>query len=157
MKERYDQTLFIDIQLKDTISHPDSQLTAYLKFKDKDSLAVSTTFSYRLTGTKGTIYSGNGKTDKAGNALVSVALPGFGAQDNLELLIDASYKRAIVSSGIVVPTPDNYLQVQFYPESGGLIYGIESKIVFRGLNRADRPVDFKGEIITNEGEIVKKN
>lgn len=151
-----DQTFYIDIRLKDLISQPNSQLTAYLKFRDKDSIAVSTPFSYKLINKNGTVTAGNGKTDKVGDALVTIALPAFDTQDNLTLIVDASYKRANAISCIVVPTPDNYLQVQFYPESGGLIYGADSKIVFRGFNAGERAIDFKGEILTNEGEIVSK-
>jgi hypothetical protein len=145
----------ISITLKDTIYLPNTTLKANLEFRDKDQLPVSASFAYRLTGIKGTIFESEGKTDKSGNAEVSTTLPAFEAQDNLRLLVDSKRNNTNSSSGIVIPTPDNYIDVKFYPEGGLLLYGAESRIAFRAFNIADRPVDFKGEIITAQGKLVK--
>jgi hypothetical protein len=53
----------------------------------------------------------------------------------------------------VLSTEQN-TSIQFFPEGGDLIEGLNSKIAFLAVNQLGKPVDVKGSIVTNKGEFV---
>ena len=57
---------------------------------------------------------------------------------------------------MLLPTAENYLNVNFYPESGMLLYGADTKVAFRGFNISGGPVDFAGEIYTGDNKLIKR-
>ncbi len=57
---------------------------------------------------------------------------------------------------MLLPTAENYLNVNFYPEGGMLLYGVDSKVAFRGFNISGGPVDFAGEIYTADNKLIKR-
>jgi hypothetical protein len=151
-EEKY--PLSINIRLEDTICHSGSRINAGIDMANKYGLPVSSSFVYRLSP-DGTISTGKGKTNKAGKAFFTVALPDFKTGDNLELFVDATYKGTASHAALVIPTPDNYLFVKFYPESGMLLYNTDARIAFRAFNSADRPVDFEGAIYNRDNSLVE--
>jgi len=49
---------------------------------------------------------------------------------------------------------NNYLDLQFFPESGELVHGLKSKVGFKALNSDGYGKYVKGEIINQQGEII---
>ena len=97
---------------------------------------------------------GTFKTNTAGKAQVRFNLPNdLKSNDgllNITIQYD-SYTEAISRS---IPIVLNKIDVQFMPESGTLVAGIQSQIAFRAVNENGKPTDIKGEIWDDLGTKV---
>jgi len=62
-------------------------------------------------------------------------------------------KNNVCESKTIVVDP-NYLDLQFFPESGELTHGIPSKIAFKALNARGKGTNIKGQVVTNKDKIV---
>lgn len=55
----------------------------------------------------------------------------------------------------VLPNSNSNLDIQFFPEGGTLLTGVESQVAFRVVNAAGNGIDFNGYILANSGDTVK--
>jgi hypothetical protein len=150
-----ENALKISIKLNDIICQSNTSVEASIEFTSKDNMPVTVPFTYSLTGIKGEINKGEGNTNKPGKAIIKFVLPDLNGDENLRLLVTATYKGTEIAAAVVIPTPDNYLNVTFYPESGMILYGGDARIAFRAFNIAYRPVDFEGQIFDSENKPVQ--
>jgi hypothetical protein len=153
--ENEDENAFIiSIKFKDLICQPNVPVDASVEFTDKNNLPVAVPFVYSLTGKKGEINKGEGTTDKAGKAIITLVQADINGEENLKLIVSVTYKGTKTTAAVIIPTPDNYLNITFYPESGMILYGCDARIAFRAFNIAYRPVDFEGQIFDSENKPV---
>jgi hypothetical protein len=150
------KALFIQIRLEDTICARNVPVQAYITVSNKEKTPVPSSFNYRITGLKKGPVNGNGKTDKQGNAIIMFTLPPADSTDKPQLIIDLDNKKQKTSTVMLLPTTENYLNVNFYPESGMLLYGADTKVAFRGFNISGGPMDFAGEIYTGDNKLIKR-
>jgi hypothetical protein len=146
----------IHIRLDDTICQRNVAIPAYITTTNEEKMPVPASFSYRITGLKNGPLSGAGKTDKLGNAKIMFTLPPADSVDKPLLIVNIAGKKQNTSATMLLPTAENYLNVNFYPESGMLLYGADTKVAFRGFNISGGPVDFAGEIYTNDNRLIKR-
>jgi len=60
-----------------------------------------------------------------------------------------------IKAGIMpVKTPDNKPELRFFPEGGGLVAGIRSKVAFKAITNDGLGINVKGVIIDNENKEV---
>jgi hypothetical protein len=140
----------VTLKLNDTLFTGGSTVRADIECLDNKNIPVAAPFQYKLTADGSIVLQGENKTDKSGKAQVTVVLPEGNAGSKYEITVDVTDKNRTSRIGIVIPTPENILDVSFYPESGMLIMGKASKIAFRAFNVANRPANFEGEIFDNE-------
>jgi hypothetical protein len=150
------KALFIQIRLEDTICARNVPVPAYITVSNKEKTPVPASFEYRITGLKKGPIDGKGKTDKQGNAKIIFTLPLADSGDKPQLIIDLDIKKQKTAAAMLLPTAENYLNVNFYPESGMLLYGSDSKVAFRGFNISGGPMDFAGEIYTGDNKLIKR-
>lgn len=93
--------------LDDSLYNPGSTLTAHVSFTREENKPASINFNYVLTGSKGEIASGKGKSDNQGKAVLSIKLPEFDKDEILKLFITPSFKDNPPSTAIIIPTPFN--------------------------------------------------
>ncbi|MBN2814027.1 MAG: hypothetical protein JXQ80_08105 [Bacteroidales bacterium] len=151
-----ENALHVDLQLAQEIAIPGSQATVVISTVKKDGSAVSANIDYEMVNKNGILSSGKGKTDKAGKMSVTLSIPEAGACEGLKLVANVSHKAKHQTRALVMPVPANSFNILFYPEGGLLLYGIDTKVAFRAFNKADRPVDFKGAIYTNENKLAQQ-
>lgn len=48
------------------------------------------------------------------------------------------------------------LDIQFFPEGGDLIYGLESRVAFKAVNELGQGIDISGEIHNKKGDLITK-
>ena len=150
------KALFIQIRLEDTICARNVPVPAYITVTTKEKTPVATSFTYRITGLHKGPVNGTGKTDKQGNAKIQFTLPPADSADKPQLIVDLDNKKQKTSAIMLLPTAENYLNVNFYPESGMLLYGADTKVAFRGFNISGGPMDFAGEIYTGDNKLIKR-
>jgi hypothetical protein len=150
------KSLFIQIRLEDTICARNVPVPAYIAVSNKEKAPVQASFNYRITGIRKGPVNGKGKTDKQGNAIIMFTLPPADSTDKPQLIIDLDNKKQKTSAVMLLPTAENYLNVNFYPESGMLLYGADTKVAFRGFNISGGPMDFAGEIYSGDNKLIKR-
>jgi hypothetical protein len=150
------KALFIHIRLEDTICPRNVPIPAYIIISNNEKTPVSASFNYRITGIKKGLVNGKGMTDKQGNAKIMFTLPQADSVYKPQLIIDLDNKKQKTSAVMLLPTEENYLNVNFYPESGMLLYGADTKVTFRGFNISGGPMDFAGEIYTGDNKLIKR-
>jgi hypothetical protein len=150
------KALIIHIRLEDTICDRNVLVPALITVSNKEKTPVPASFSYRITGLRNGPINGKGKTDKQGNAKIIFTLPPADSTDKPQLIVDLDNKKQKTSAVMLLPTVENYLNVNFYPESGMLLNGADSKVAFRGFNISGGPMDFAGEIYTGDNKLIKR-
>ncbi len=83
------------------------ELTANIFIKDKMNKPVSTSFSWVLTGPKGEITDGKGKTDEDGKTILQTKLPDLQNNESYKLIFTSSGKGDKIRFGVVIPTGDH--------------------------------------------------
>jgi hypothetical protein len=109
-----------ELTLTDTLYTPGSILNANIRFSGESDTPIAAPFTWQLTGRNAGIAAGKGKAKEDGKAILSISLPEFQNEENLKLLVSSSYKGKNVITGIVIPTPDNYIKVKYYPDNSKL-------------------------------------
>ncbi len=99
-----EQELFTAIQLADSLYKPGSSLIANISFTGKEGAPVPISYSYRLTGASGDIFSGKSKSGKGGSSIIALQLPVFKNEESIKLFVTTSYKGRKKITGIVIPT-----------------------------------------------------
>ena len=118
-----DSGLKVDLTLQNKVYASGSQLSADIRFTGRSDIPVAASYTYQLLNNKGEIASGKGKgeTKGEGKTNISIQLPEFKGDDSLKLVVDASYKGKNITTGIVIPTPDNYYELKSEKERNELI------------------------------------
>ncbi len=55
-----------------------------------------------------------------------------------------------------LPSSNANLDIQFFPEGGTLLTGVESHVAFRVVNASGNGIDFNGYLLTNSGDTVER-
>ena len=108
-----------------------------------------------LASKNGSIYqNGLGKTDENGDALLTVRIPATGQEGVLILAVQAESGKLRGSAAIQIPGGGMPVFLNFYPEGGSLIDGLETKVAFRAMDFQGLPFDFSGVIIDQHQQVV---
>ena len=94
------------------------------------------------------------KTDAAGKATVIFDLP-----NNLEttdglLTITMTHDAFVESISRSIPITLNKIDLQFMPEGGSFIAGINSVVAFKAVDEFGKSVDVKGTIVDDQGKTI---
>ena len=93
-------------------------------------------------------------TDEDGVAYIRFELPKkLKSNDGLlNALIQYNGNTESVSRSI--PIILNNIKLDFFPEGGDLVNGLETRVAFRALNEFGKPADIEGKVITQKGSTV---
>jgi hypothetical protein len=100
------------ISLTDTIYSSEDNLTAQIRFVDRDNNPVAASFAYQVSDKTGEVINGNNKASKDGFYSLKIKLPKFDDRDTLKLLVAPSYKGTKSVIGVVIPTRANYTSLK---------------------------------------------
>jgi hypothetical protein len=115
-----DSELNTSVTFSDSLYKPGGLVKARIRLSGRKNNAVSSGFSYRMTGTNGEILNGDGKTDKTGMTTIELSLPEFDENETLKLIITPHKKKSKSSAGIVIPTKFNTSTAKSDGKSGNL-------------------------------------
>lgn len=95
-------------------------------------------------------------TNTDGKAIITFKLPQkLQTADGL-LNVMINYNGQTESISRSIPIVMNNLAVEFYPEGGDLVEGIESRVGFRVLNEFGKPADISGFVLDDKGNELTK-
>lgn len=93
-------------------------------------------------------------TDAHGKAALSFTLPqSLHSTDGL-LNITVNYDAHTESIARSIPITLNKIDLQFLPEGGSFIQGLQTNIAFKAIDEFGKPVDVKGVVTNNKDEVV---
>jgi hypothetical protein len=95
---------------------------------------------------------GEVKSGKDGVALIEFSLPGSIFR-NIYVNIVAEKRKAIQTINFKLPTTRVVDHIEFHPEGGDLIAGLNGKIAFQAFDAAGVPVNFSGTLYADDQKI----
>ncbi len=110
------------------------------------------TYVVKLAGKE--IMNKTAKTDKDGKAQIQFELPkDLSTSDGLlNVMLDHRGSRESIARSI--PIALSNVALNFFPESGDMIAGLENNVAFAALNEFGKPADVKGKIYDNRDQEV---
>jgi hypothetical protein len=111
-------------------------------------------FSYTLSHNGSILESKDGKTDKEGKASLDIAVPDIHELGILVFEIAVNHLGSSTISNIVVPTTKTPVWIEFAPEGGLFVDGLESNIGFKAYDFMGNSVDIEGEVVDTADKII---
>ena len=111
--------------------------------------------SYRVELHGKTVFKGKGITNDKGNldAAFINPTPNLAATGHITTHIKLIDKK-VVTKVVPIKAVSNKTDVQFFPESGNLVNGVDSKVAFKAVGADGLGVDIKGNIIDDQNHVV---
>ncbi len=148
---------FIQADLSDSLYQPKVEVGVKIRIGSQDGAPVKNLeFEFAAKMGDKIFKQGKQKTDREGVALIQVTLPEDLMQHPVTLNIKAKHKKKVETRTIIIPTPDSFVNLEFFPEGSNLIDGIKTNIAFKAVDRYGYPFDFKGEVINQKEKVVSK-
>ena len=111
-------------------------------------------FNYQVSVAGTNISNQNSKTDDKGHVEFKFNLPkDLDSNDGL-VNVMLQYNGQGESISRSIPIVLNKMDVQFFPEGGDLVAGLDQRIAFKALNEFGKPADVEGLITNSNGVIV---
>jgi hypothetical protein len=112
-------------------------------------------FSYtaKIYGTP--FFSGEEKSNRKGNAVIEITMPDYKKGSIISVQVTAKYLDIEESNSILIPTQRLPPDIEFFPESGNLIDGLETKVGFKVRDHSGNPLEIKGRLIDANNKVVK--
>lgn len=93
-------------------------------------------------------------TDAAGKAKINFTLPASLTVNDGLLTVTILYESYTESISRSIPIVLNHIDLQFMPEGGTLVAGLESQVAFKAVNENGKAADIKGEVRDEAGRTV---
>lgn len=149
--------LNLKVSLTGKLYYPGDKVEGVIQISFPDgSPAKSVRFSYTCSSIKKLICQGAGTSDEKGIGKITLELPKDVETDFLWLQITAKHKKRTENFINSFPVARKNVDVQFFPEGGRLIAGIENKIAFKATDSYGLPVDIEGFLMDEKGKQVGK-
>lgn len=145
----------MQVSLNDSLYLPFDTLEAELLMISLEGKPIEKhKFEFVLRTLDKIVKKGKGKTNESGKASINLLLTEKHLADKIFLDITSEYINYPQRISILVPTPDYKVDLQFFPEGGEMINGMETKVAFKAVDNQGNPFDFEGEIFKNNSEVV---
>lgn len=146
--------LYLSISFYDSVYEPGEEVKAEIRtYGIKNKAVARVRYKYQLTSKNNIIHKGNGITSEEGIDSIRFVLPEDGYDLNYILNITALNEEES-SLTIRIPTIFSNLDLQFFPEGGDLVPGLESRVAFKALNPYGESIDIEGELIDKNNRII---
>ncbi len=134
---------------------PGDKVNAELKLTTNGNKALGNhPFKYTLKVKGKKEFALKGKTDADGTAPVAFTLPRKINTDDVLVNLTLDYQGSRESIARTVPVLMSEIEMQFFPEGGDLVSGLQSKVAFRATDLVGNSVDVQGVILNSKGEHV---
>lgn len=144
----------IHLSVHDTLYDPGNEAEIHVTLLSREGRTIRNSFEYEIRENGASFLSGEGKTDRDGKSVIHVKLPEF--QDMALITLDLTVKRARTSTttSIVIPTTGLPCSVDFFPEGGKLIDGVESKVAFIAEDYFGNPAEIEGQLLDPDNKVL---
>ncbi len=134
---------------------PGDKVNAELVLKSNENKPIGQqSFSYALKIGGQKLHSLSGTTDADGTAGIQFTLPKNVKTDDVLMNVSLNYQGSREAIARTVPVLMSEVEMQFFPEGGDWVKGLESRVAFRATDLLGNPVDVQGVITNAKGEEV---
>ena len=138
--------------------NPDSSpsIDAKIVYKDTDGNPLANKkISWNLISKFENIGRGRETTDATGAISIKLSAGQKAALDTgmLETTLEMASDK-LINSRFPLKNAFAEADIQFFPEGGELLAGIDNKVAFKAIQEKGRGLDVKGEIIDNTGKVI---
>ena len=112
-------------------------------------------FSYTAKINGASFVSGEEKSNKKGNAVIEITLPDYDRGSLISVQVTVNYLGIEESNTILIPIQGPPPDIEFFPESGKLVDGLETKVGFTALDNSANPLEIKGRIVDANNKVIK--
>ncbi|WP_046755076.1 TonB-dependent receptor plug domain-containing protein [Kordia jejudonensis] len=120
----------------------------------KNNPLTNTEISYEVSIKGEIVIAKTSKTNVAGKANLTFQLPNDVATRDVVLNVLIPHKGTTESISRSVPMVLDTIDLQFFPESGKLLYNAKNRVAFKAIDEFGKPVDVQGTIVDENGSIV---
>ncbi|MBN2214764.1 MAG: hypothetical protein JW723_11015 [Bacteroidales bacterium] len=113
-------------------------------------------YTFVCRSLKRNIFSGWGETDETGSDHFVCEIPDDIDADFLWIEFKVRYKRNLETYIMPFPIAKRTVKLEFFPEGGNIIAGLENKIAFRAFDDHGMPVDIEGYLLDGTGRQRRK-
>ncbi len=147
--------LSMKLDFKSKAYGPGDQVSANLNLQTLENKSLANhdfSFDVQVDGER--IEQKSGKTDANGLADIRFTLPyKLNTNDGL-LLVRLNYKGQTESISRSIPIRLGMLDVQFLPEGGSVLAGLDNRIAFKALDEYGKAADIVGDVYDSAGKVV---
>ena len=148
--------IFVKLFVPDTIfySSQTANVTVQL-LKPNGKPFPGRKFSYaaKINGTP--FSSGEEKSNRKGNAVIEITMPDYKKGSIISVQVTVKYFDIEESNSILIPTQGLPPDIEFFPESGNLIDGLETKVGFKAQDHSANPLEINGRIVDANNKVIK--
>ncbi len=148
--------VFVKLFVPDTIyqSSEKAKVTVnLLQSSGKPLPRKEISYTAKINGTP--FVSGEEKSNRKGNAVIEIGLPEYDRGSIISVHVKANYLGIEESNTILIPTQELPPDIEFFPESGDLVDGLETKVGFTALDHSGNPLEIKGRIVDASNTVIK--
>jgi len=109
-------------------------------------------FSYRFFAGSDVLHKGRGNTSVTWLDPIPLIIP-TDLDTIPEIELRSVYKSQILDTVFSLPV-NHSVQINFFPEGGYCINGLETKMAFKAIASNGNPVEIKGDIIDQDGKVI---
>lgn len=146
----------IHLSTPDTLYDPGDEAEIDVTLLSGEGKTIRNSFVYEIRENGTSFFSGEGKTTRDGKSVIRVNLPEF--QDLALITLDLTVERVRTrtTNSIVIPTTGLPCTVDFFPEGGALIDGVESKVAFIAEDYFGNPLDIEGQLLDPDNNVLTR-
>lgn len=147
--------IFVKLSISDTLFHLQEEAIVNVHLVKPDGKPLrNKSFAYvvKLNGEPYTI--GKGKSDKAGNAVIKANLHRYKEDSTVSVEVSVIQAGITERNSIIIPSQKPTINLEFFPESGNFINGLETKVSFKATDLLGNPVDIEGQILEKNSKIA---
>ncbi len=148
--------VFVKLFVPDTIFYSSQAANVTVQLLKSNGKPFSgKKFSYAAKINGAPFFSGEEKSNRKGNAVIEITLPDYKKGSIISVQVTARYLDIEESNSILIPTQGLPIDIEFFPESGNLIDGLETKVGFKAQDHSGNPLEIKGRIVDANNKVVK--
>jgi len=151
-----DKDIFTNISLTSSVKNNNTKVDASIHYSTPDGRAYTgkrVTWKVQNSDDE-TLFKGRATTDNMGNAVISFTTNKADAINSAELMTTIDLDSKPANHSFSLKHAASQMDVQFFPEGGDLINGIQSNVAFKAIKPDGLGIDVKGSVTDNTGTTV---
>jgi len=139
---------------RDSYSPGDTVVADFLAERAEGGAAADARLRVIATVDGKTVYQEDARADRAGAHQIEFELPEKIEQGDAQLVVvvdDGGTRETIAKT---IPVNLGKVEVEFFPEGGDLVAGLENRVYFVGRDPLGKPVHIEGTVVDSQGRAV---
>ncbi len=149
--------LYLNLNFNDTIFQPGQQVKVKMNTITTNEVPLNAIlFDYTFKHGNRIIKQGEGNALNQGQVFLRCDLPANAEPGIYQLVVKAQHQDQTIEMRRAIQVGFPLIDVQFMPEGGQLVAGLNSKVAFKVTDQQGQPLKLKGKLIDQYGNTLTK-